>query len=407
MTFTAPLPVNEDQRLATLREYRILDTAPDERFDRLTAFAADLFGVPVALISLIDSERQWFKSHHGLPVSESPRSISFCAHTILDDEPLVIEDAAEHALFRHSPLVNGNPGLRFYAGVALTAADGQRLGTLCVGDSRPRHFPDHDVVRLQHLAAIASDELELHRARIQAEEAVAAQTSANQLKRQLLSSMNHEFRTPLNAILGFSQILEMNMGQRLGREELEYVGAMKAAGETLLRLSDGMMTMAQIEAEAVPFGIEAMGAQSLVEEVYALHLPAATLNRVTFIRRACISAARLQADHRHLLRILGNFISNAFKFTAPGGEVTLGCASEDGRVIFYVDDTGCGIPAARQREAFQAFNRLGREGSTVAGLGLGLAIASRLALAMQGEIGFESREGVGSRFWVSFPATIA
>lgn len=401
MTFSAPLPANEDQRLATLREYRILDTAPDERFDRLTAFAADLFGVPVALISLIDSERQWFKSHHGLPVSESPRSISFCAHTILDDEPLVIEDATEHPLFRHSPLVNGSPGLRFYAGVALTAADGQRLGTLCVGDSRPRHFQDQDVIRLQHLAAIASDELELHRARVRADE------TTNQLKRQLLSSMNHEFRTPLNAILGFSQILEMNMGQRLGREELEYVGAMKTAGETLLRLSDSMMTMAQIEAEAVPFGIETMGAQSLVEEVYALHLPAATLNRVTFIRRACISAACLQADHSHLLRILGNFISNAFKFTAPGGEVTLGCASEAGRVIFYVDDTGCGIPAARQREAFQAFNRLGREGSTVAGLGLGLAIASRLALAMQGDIGFESREGVGSRFWVSLPATTA
>ena len=401
MTFSAPLPANEDQRLATLREYRILDTAPDERFDRLTAFAADLFGVPVALISLIDSERQWFKSHHGLPVSESPRSISFCAHTILDDEPLVIEDAAEHPLFRHSPLVNGSSGLRFYAGVALTAANGQRLGTLCVGDSRPRHFQDQDVIRLQHLAAIASDELELHRARVRADE------TTNQLKRQLLSSMNHEFRTPLNAILGFSQILEMNMGQRLGREELEYVGAMKTAGETLLRLSDSMMTMAQIEAEAVPFGIETMGAQSLVEEVYALHLPAATLNRVTFIRRACISAACLQADHSHLLRILGNFISNAFKFTAPGGEVTLGCASEAGRVMFYVDDTGCGIPAARQREAFQAFNRLGREGSTVAGLGLGLAIASRLALAMQGDIGFESREGVGSRFWVSLPATTA
>lgn len=404
MTYTAPLPANEDQRLATLRDYRILDTAPDERFDRLTAFAADLFGVPVALISLIDSERQWFKSHHGLPVSESPRSISFCAHTILEDEPLVVEDTTEHPLFRHSPLVCGGPGLRFYAGVALTADDGHRLGTLCIGDNRPRHFTDEDVVRLRRLAAIASDELDLHRARVRADEAVAAQTAANQLKRKLLGSMNHEFRTPLNAILGFSQILEMNMNKRLGREELDYIGAIKAAGENLLRLSDSMMTMAQIEAEAVPFGIDAVSAQHLIEEVYALHQPAATLNGITFMRRACISAASLQADQSHLLRILGNFLSNAFRFTAPGGTVTLGCASEAGRVIFYVDDTGCGIAAERQREAFQSFNRLGREGSTVAGLGLGLAIASRLTLAMQGDIGFESREGVGSRFWISFPA---
>lgn len=404
MTFTAPLPANEDQRLATLHDYRIMDTAPDERFDRLTDFAADLFDVPVALISLIDADRQWFKSHHGLPVSESPRSISFCAHTILDDEPLIVENAAEHPQFRNSPLVLAGPGLRFYAGVALTADDGHRIGTLCIGDNKPRSFSDGDVARLRRLAAIASDELELHRARMEAEAAVDAQNATNLLKSKLLSSMNHEFRTPLNAILGFSQILELNMGKRLGREELEYVAAMKTAGENLLRLSDSMMTMAQIEAEVVPFGIEAVSAQSLIEEVYALHRPAAALNGIAFMRRACISAAPLKADHSHLLRILGNFISNAFKFTAPGGEVTLGCATEDGRVTFFVEDNGCGIAADRQRDAFQSFNRLGRESSTVAGLGLGLAIASRLTQAMKGEIGFESREGTGSRFWIRFPA---
>lgn len=403
MTFTAPLPANEDQRLATLHDYRIMDTAPDERFDRLTAFAADLFNAPVALISLIDAERQWFKSHHGLPVSESPRSISFCAHTILDDEPLIVENAADHPLFRNSPLVLAGPRLRFYAGVALTADDGQRIGTLCVGDNQPRSFSDQDVTRLRRLAAIASDELELHRARMQAEATVDAQNAANLLKSKLLSSMNHEFRTPLNAILGFSQILELNMNKRLGREELEYVAAMKTAGENLLRLSDSMMTMAQSEADVVPFGIETVSAQSLIEEVYALHRPAAALNGIAFMRRACIPAATLKADHSHLLRILGNFISNAFKFTAAGDEVTLGCASEDGRVTFFVEDTGCGIAADRQRDAFQSFNRLGRESSTVAGLGLGLAIASRLTLAMKGEIGFESREDAGSRFWIRFP----
>jgi signal transduction histidine kinase len=404
MTHIAPLPANEDRRLATLRAYRILDTAPDERFDRLTAFAAELFDVPVALVSLVDAERQWFKSHHGLPVSETPRNISFCTHTILDDEPLVVEDAAEHPLFRNSPLVNAGPQLRFYAGVALTADDGERLGTFCIGDSRPRSFSELDAVRLRRLAAITADELELHRARQQAEEAVAAQTAANRLKEKLLGSMNHEFRTPLNAILGFSQILELNMGKRLGHEELEYVGAIKTAGENLLHLSDSMMTMARIEAEAASFGTEALSAQALVEEVYALHQPAAAMNGITFLRRACISTAALQANHTHLLRILGNLLSNAFKFTARGGEVTLGCASDKGRAIFFVEDTGCGIAADRQRDAFQSFNRLGREGSTVAGLGLGLAIASRLTLAMQGEIGFESREGIGSRFWVSFPS---
>ncbi len=403
MTVIAPLPANEDQRLATLQDYRILDTAPDERFDRLTALAADLFDVPVALVSLVDAERQWFKSHHGLPVSETPRSISFCAHTILKDDAFIVEDAADHPLFRNNPLVLAGPRLRFYAGVSLTADDGQRIGTLCIGDSKPRDFSDADTLRLRRLAAVVSDELELHRARLQAEATVAAQNAANQLKSKLLGSMNHEFRTPLNAILGFSQILELNMSKRLGKEELEYVAAMKTAGETLLRLSDGMMTMAQIEADVVPFGVEAVCAQSLIEQVYALHRPAAALNGIAFLRRACISNVHLEADHSHLLRILGSFISNAFKYTPLGGEVTLGCATDEGRVTFFVEDTGCGIADDRQRDAFQSFNRLGREGSTVAGLGLGLAIASKLTRAMKGEIGFESSEGRGSRFWVRFP----
>lgn len=403
MTVIAPLPANEDQRLATLQDYRILDTAPDERFDRLTALAADLFDVPVALVSLVDAERQWFKSHHGLPVRETPRSISFCAHTILSDDAFIVEDAVDHPLFRNNPLVLAGPRLRFYAGVALTAEDGQRIGTLCIGDSKPRNFSDTDALRLRRLAAVVSDELELHRARLQAEATVAAQTAANQLKSKLLGSMNHEFRTPLNAILGFSQILELNMSKRLGKEELEYVANVKAAGENLLRLSDSMMTMAQIEADVVPFGVEAICAQSLIEQVYALHRPAAALNGLAFLRRACISNVNLKADHSHLLRVLGSFISNAFKYTPLGGEVTLGCAAEDGHATFFVEDTGCGIAADRQREAFQSFNRLGREGSAVAGLGLGLAIASRLTRAMKGEIGFESSEGLGSRFWVRFP----
>jgi signal transduction histidine kinase len=179
---------------------------------------------------------------------------------------------------------------------------------------------------------------------------------------------------------------------------------MKTAGENLLRLSDGMMTMAQIEADVVPFGIEAISAQSLLEEVYTLHRPAAALNRIAFMRRSCISNIHLKADHGHLLRILGCLISNAFKYTPLGGEVTLGCASEGDCVTLFVQDTGCGIAAERQREAFQSFNRLGREGGAVAGLGLGLAIASKLTRAMKGEIGFESSEGRGSRFWVRFPA---
>ncbi|MCW0233815.1 MAG: GAF domain-containing sensor histidine kinase [Ferrovibrio sp.] len=405
MTVPAALPAHENQRLAALRDYSILDTAADERFDRITELAADLFDVPIALVTLVDSERQWFKSSHGLPVRETPRDIAFCAHAILDDAPFVVENALDHPLFRKNPLVCNAPHIRFYAGIPLTDHDGHRLGSLCILDHRSRRISADDVLRLRRLAAITVDELELHKAQIQAERLATAQVAANQLKRKFLSSMSHEFRTPLNAILGFSQILEMNPGGKFTRDDLGYVDAIKTAGQTLLHLTDGMLTMAQLEAGAVPFDIEPVQAQDVISEAFQLHLPAARLNQVTLTRQLCEQPLTLRADYTQLLRIVGNFISNAFKFTAAGGRITLGCACDANRqVTLYVQDTGCGIPAERQHDAFQSFNRLGREGSAVAGLGLGLAIARRLTHAMNGEIGFESEEQVGSRFWIRLPA---
>jgi len=404
MTVAAALPADEAQRLAALRDYCILDTPPDERFDRLTALAADLFDVPIALVSLVDAERQWFKSRYGLDASETPRGQAFCAHTILGSEPFIVADAAEHSFFRANPLVCGSPDIRFYAGAPLIDDSGYRLGSLCVIDRRPRQFSPQDAARLRMLAAIVVDELSLHKAHARSEQIAEAHAAANAMKDRFLRSMNHEFRTPLNAILGFSQILAMNASKRLGPEELKYVATMKDAGETLLRLSDGMMTMAQIESEAMPVAGEPVGVQMLVDEVFALHRASARLNRIDFSRQPGEAPAVIRADHAHLQRILGNFLSNAFKYTPTGGRVTLGWTTDGGEVTLHVEDTGCGIPASRQREAFQSFNRLGHEGSAIAGLGLGLTIASRLTQRMQGTIGFESREGIGSRFWIRFPA---
>ncbi len=154
-----PFPPDEQQRLAVLRSLRILDTPPEERFDRITRTAQRLFNVPIALISLIDAQRQWFKSCQGLPVSETPRSISFCGHAILADIPLIIPDALLDPRFADNPLVTGEPLIRFYAGQPLIAADGSKLGTLCIIDRAPRQFGEQDIAALCDLAAWAADEL--------------------------------------------------------------------------------------------------------------------------------------------------------------------------------------------------------------------------------------------------------
>jgi PAS domain S-box-containing protein len=157
----AAIPPDEAERLQDLRRLAILDTAPEERFDRITRTASRLFDVPIALVSLVDIERQWFKSRVGLADAQTPRRVSFCAHAILRDAPFIIPDAHADERFADNPLVTGPPHVRFYAGVPLRGPTGKRIATLCLIDRKPRTFGQGDVAALVDLAAWAELELNL------------------------------------------------------------------------------------------------------------------------------------------------------------------------------------------------------------------------------------------------------
>jgi len=156
----APLPEDEVRRIGALHELEILDTPPEQRFDRYTRIAATLFDVPIALVSLVDTDRQWFKSAHGLDAEETPRDMAFCAHAILTDDILLVPDALQDPRFADNPLVTENPRVRFYAGVPLKAADGSRIGTLCVIDHRPRYMDDSRLTLLRDLGGLVERELQ-------------------------------------------------------------------------------------------------------------------------------------------------------------------------------------------------------------------------------------------------------
>lgn len=153
------LPPNESVRLGHLRSLRILDTPAEERFDRLTRLAKRLLDVPIALVSLVDEHRQWFKSSTGLDVRETPREDSFCGHAILGDDYLVVPDATKDARFADNPLVTGEPHIRFYAGIPLKCMDGTKLGTFCVIDTKPRKISKEDLLSLKDLTEIAEREI--------------------------------------------------------------------------------------------------------------------------------------------------------------------------------------------------------------------------------------------------------
>jgi PAS domain S-box-containing protein len=188
------IPDNEAQRLAALRALNVLDTPPEERFDRITRIAARLMDVPICLVSLVDANRQWFKSCVGLAARETPRDISFCGHAILESEALVIPDALAAPRFADNPLVAGEPRIRFYAGQPLSAVDGSRLGTLCLIDRKPRHMSAADLQALRDLAHMVERELndaQLGQALQAREQGENRLREATRLHRAILDSANY------------------------------------------------------------------------------------------------------------------------------------------------------------------------------------------------------------------------
>jgi len=155
----APIPQDEDRRIASLHEIKILYTEPNERFDRVTRLASALFNVPMAMISLVDEDRQWFKSCVGVSTRENPRDVSFCAHVVFSREPMIVADAFQDMRFADNPLVINEPRIRFYAGYPLILDDGSCIGTLCLLDTRPRTLDGPDLERLHDLADIATQEI--------------------------------------------------------------------------------------------------------------------------------------------------------------------------------------------------------------------------------------------------------
>lgn len=157
---TAPKPADENRRLAALRALKLLDTEPEERFDRITRLAQRLFDTSMATVTLVDSDRQWFKSEVGAAGKEDPRDISFCAHAILQpEETMFVADARDDERFADNPLVLGDPNIRFYAGHPVTAPGGEALGTLCVVDDKPRRDGEFDAEVLRELAGMVEAEI--------------------------------------------------------------------------------------------------------------------------------------------------------------------------------------------------------------------------------------------------------
>jgi phosphoserine phosphatase RsbU/P len=219
----APLAPDEAARLAELKALDILDTPPEQRFDRIVDVAARVFHVPIAYVALVDANRQWFKARCGLDSPETSRSVSFCAHTILQDGPLVIPDALEDERFRDSPLVVGEPHIRFYAGHPLAGPGGRNVGTLCLADRSPRTLDEGGVEILARLAAMTEHELGMM-------DLIRTQRELLETKSRLLESQQRLARELAEAGAYVKSLLPEPMEGRL-RTDWQFVASSELGGD--------------------------------------------------------------------------------------------------------------------------------------------------------------------------------
>ncbi len=403
----APLPENEKERLKSLESYEILDTMPEQAYDDITSIAAEICDTPIALVSLVDEGRQWFKSRVGLSATETPRDIAFCSHAMLQPEVFEIPDALQDERFCDNPLVTSDPNIRFYAGAPLITSDGFALGTLCVIDRVPKYLSAEQKATLQAQSRQVVSQIELTKAvRDLVDLHKKTEAQANELKRsnedlhQFAHVVAHDLKAPLRSIDGMLEILRDKYLSSLDEKAEDYVNRSINAARRMNRLIDDLLNFAALD------GRVDQSAQCASKDAlnYAIENIESDINsRHAEVKMGDMPSVKIKEPH--LIQIFQNLISNSIKFT-PNERIPLiqvAANSSDKEVEFTVTDNGLGVEPGQVDKVFTLFTRLHTDES-IPGTGIGLATVRKIIENYNGKIWMTSEAGKGSVVHFVLPA---
>lgn len=393
------LPVNEKRRQFEVNKYQLLDTIPESSYDNITALMAYICDAPISLITLLDKDRNFLKSHYGLPFNESPRAISFCGHAINSQDAItIVEDSRKDERFHDNPLVTEHQAI-FYAGAPLTNSEGFKLGTLCVYDTKPRKLTKE---QQNALIAMAQQVTSLFEQRYQNFLLIKYQKELkkrNEELRKFAKTVSHDLKSPLSNIISLTDFLNEENEGKLSEESQNYIEYLRSSSQSLKKYVDGLLKYYKND-ELLENRFELIPVNEIFNELQQI---ADSERKVKFILKGNSNA--IFTNKSALLQIMINLVTNAIKYNHTGNpELEINFSENEQQYYIYVKDNGDGIPKELLNKVFDLFKIVGiadKDGKM--GSGIGLASVKKITENLGGIVNVDSTLGVGSTFSITLP----
>jgi hypothetical protein len=392
--------VEDPERLAELAAASLLDTPPEVAFDRFTKLATRLLGCPVSMVSLVDKDRQFFKSHVGLPEPwaterETPLSHSFCQHVVNSGRPLIVADARDSEFLRHNEAIR-DLGVIAYLGMPLTTASGNTLGSLCAIDGQPREWSEEAIETLKDLGTLVMKEIELRNLAKHYQSSWTALRDVEMQRDEFVQMLVHDLRNPMTSMLMALDLLNMS---ELPKRQKDWIDGAQKSGESMLKMIGDILDVAKAEAGQLQLDLSEADPSEIVAVVYEQLAPSAAAAGVSLVTSMAPQLPPVRVDAEKLRRVLINLVANAIQHSARGQVTTCASMNDAGdALVLVVQDTGCGIPPELWGRIFEKFGTAEARKKGRVSTGLGLAFCKKVVEAHGGEITVSSQVGAGSSF---------